>query len=152
MNKHTPVPQDASYEGDFHLWPLTQAALIRDGRISEIDLENVAEEIETLGRRDRLEIRHKLYDLLFHLLKWEFQRRKRRVSWERAICDSRSTISDLIEESPSLKDFPAKILAEEYEDAREKAILLTGLSAKRFPLECPYKIADVLDDDFLPGA
>jgi Domain of unknown function DUF29 len=152
MNKHTPAAQEASYEGDFHLWSQTQAALIRDRKFSEIDLENVAEEIETLGRRDRMEIRQKLYDLLFHLLKWQFRRRNRRVSWESAICDARSLISDLIKESPSLKDFPAKILAEEYKDAREKAILLTGLSAKRFPAECPYSIAEIMDDDFLPGA
>jgi hypothetical protein len=151
MNKHAPVPPDASYEGDFYLWSLTQAALIRDGKISEIDLENVAEEIETLGRRGRLEIRHKLYDLLFYLLKWQFQLRKRTVSWERTIRDSRSTISDLIEESPSLKDFPAEILAEKYEGARKKAVLLTGLSAKRFPAECPYSIAEMMDHDFLPG-
>jgi Domain of unknown function DUF29 len=152
MNRHTPKPQDTSYEGDFHLWSLTQAALIRGGKFSAIDLENVAEEIETLGRRDRLEIRHKLCDLLFHLLKWQFQLRSRRVSRESAIYDARSLIRDLINESPSLKDFPAKILAEEYEDARDRAILLTGLSAKRFPAECPYSTAEIMDVDFLPAA
>ncbi len=152
MNHHTPISEDCSYEGDFHLWSLTQAAFIRAGKFEEIDIENVAEEIESLGRRDRVNIRRGLDDLLLRLLKWQFQPSKRRKRWQWAIRDARDKITMLIEESPSLKDFPAKVLAKEYDDARHRAALLKGLSEKRLPAECPYSVAEILDDDFLPGA
>lgn len=78
MNKHTPKHELATYDSDFHLWSQTQAALIRDGKIAEIDLENVAEEIESLGRSDRRAIKSRLEALLLHLLKWQAQPEKRK--------------------------------------------------------------------------
>jgi hypothetical protein len=152
MNKHTPKHELATYDSDFHLWSLTQAAAIRDGKFAEIDLENVAEEIESLGRSDRREIRSRLEVLLIHLLKWRFQPEKRKNGWNASIYEARRKIGMLVGESPSLKSFPQQILAEEYASARHQAALETGLSLKRFPAECPYKIAEVLDLDFLPDA
>ena len=152
MNKHTPKHELATYDSDFHLWSQTQAAAIRDGRFAEIDLENVAEEIESLGRSDRREIRNRLEVLLTHLLKWEFQPQKRKGGWKSSIFESRRKIKMLIGESPSLKSFPGQVLAEEYDAARQMAAGETGLSAKRFPAECPYSISEVMNKDFLPGA
>ncbi len=152
MNKRTPKHELATYDIDFHLWSQTQAALIREGRIAEIDLENVAEQIESLGRSDRREIRNRLEVLLIHLLKWQIQPEKRKNGWNASIYESRRKISLLVGESPSLKSFSQQVLAEEYGSARHQAALETSLSLKRFPAECPYKIAEVLNSDFLPGA
>jgi Domain of unknown function DUF29 len=152
MNKHTPKHELATYDSDFHLWSQTQAALIRDGKFTEIDLENVAEEIESLGRSDRRAIRSRLEMLLTHLLKWEFQKDKRNSGWEASVKEARRGIKKLIADSPSLKGFPAQVLLEEYETAREIAAEETGFSEDDFPLECPYAIADVMAKNFLPGA
>jgi hypothetical protein len=152
MNKHTPKHELATYDSDFHLWSQTQASAIRDGRFSEIDLENVAEEIESLGISDRRAIRSRLEVLLTHFLKWEFQRDKRNGSWEGSIKEARRGIKKLIADSPSLKGFPAQVLSEEYENAKEIAAEETGLSEDAFPVECPYSIADVMTKGFFPGA
>jgi Domain of unknown function DUF29 len=152
MNKHTPKHELATYDSDFHLWSQTQAAAIRKGKFAEIDLENVAEEIESLGRSDRREIRSRLEIILIHLLKWQFQPAKRKNGWKASIYESRRKVKMLIEESPSLRSFPEQVLAEEYHSAVHQASTETGLSVSRFPPECPYTIANVLDKDFLPGA
>jgi Domain of unknown function DUF29 len=152
MNKHTPKHQLATYDSDFHLWSQTQAAAIREGKFAEIDLENVAEEIESLGRSDRREIRSRLHVLLVHLLKWQAQAEKRKGGWEISIDEARESLDILVGESPSLKNFPAMVLDEVYERARRKAAKETRLPASRFPAECPFDINDVLDENFLPGA
>jgi Domain of unknown function DUF29 len=152
MNKHTPKHELATYDSDFHLWSQTQAAAIREGRFAEIDLENVAEEIESLGRSDKREIKSGMEILLIHLLKWQFQPEKRKNGWHGSIVAARFGVSDLVEESLGLKSFPEQKLAEAYAAARRRAAAETGLSIKRFPAECPYTIAEVMDDNFLPGA
>lgn len=152
MNKHTPKHELATYDSDFHLWSQNQAAAIRDGKFAEIDLENVAEEIESLGKSDKREIRNRLEVLLLHLLKWQFQSEKRSNSWNGSIVEARLRVSGLVEDSPSLKNLPEQRLVEAYADARRRAAAETGLSIKRFPAECPYSIVDIMDDDFLPGA
>ena len=152
MNKHMPKHELASYDSDFHLWSQTQAALIREGRIAEIDLENVAEEIESLGRSDRREIRSRLEILLVHLLKWEFQRAKRKNGWKKSISEARRGIKKLVDESPSLQGFPEAVLSEEYKNARQAAAEETGLDEDSFPADCPYSIADILTRGFFPGA
>ena len=152
MNKHMPKHELASYDSDFHLWSQTQAALIREGRIAEIDLENVAEEIESLGRSDRREIRSRLEILLIHLLKWEFQRAKRKNGWKKSISEARRGIKKLVDESPSLQGFPEAVLSEEYKNARQAAAEETGLDEDSFPADCPYSIADILTRGFFPGA
>jgi Domain of unknown function DUF29 len=151
MNKHMPKHELATYDSDFHLWSQTQAAAIREGRFAEIDLENVAEEIESLGRSDRREIKSRLEILLIHLLKWQFQPEKRKSGWNTSIVAARLGVADLIDESPSLRNFPVEKLANAYFAARLKAASETRLSVKRFPNECPYSIAEIMDHDFLPG-
>jgi Domain of unknown function DUF29 len=150
MNKHTPKHELATYDSDFHLWSQTQAAAIREGKFAEIDLENVAEEIESLGKSDKREIRSRLEVLLTHFLKWEFQPEMRNSGWRGSINEARRGIKKLIADSPSLREFPARVLSEE--TAREIAAEETGFSEDIFPIECPYAIADVMTKGFLPGA
>ena len=152
MNKHTPKHELADYDSDFHLWSQTQAALIREGRIAEIDLENVAEEIESLGRSDRKEIKSRLEVLLIHLLKWQFQKDKRKGGWENSMDSARQAMNDLIAESPSLKTLPVLFLEEAYTRARRKAARETRMPISAFPHTCPYDVKELLDEDFLPSA
>ncbi|MDO8359189.1 MAG: DUF29 domain-containing protein [Devosia sp.] len=101
----------AAYDGDFALWSAEQAALIRAGKVDRIDLENVAEEIESLGRGNKQEILSRMAIILIHLLKWESRPERRSASWSSSIAMGRLEIARLIEDSPSLQSYPAAALA-----------------------------------------
>ncbi|MER9297788.1 DUF29 domain-containing protein [Mesorhizobium sp. M0621] len=151
MNKIFRKQQLTPYEADYAQWCAEQGALLREGRLSDLDRENLAEEIESLGRSDKREIASRLGTLILHLLKWGFQPEQRKTGWLLTIREQRHRIGKLIDESPSLKACPRKQLTGEFEFARLKAIDETGLPEKHFPVDCPYQIADVLDQDFFPG-
>lgn len=151
MNKIERLKSHAGYDQDFALWSTEQAALIRAGRFDAIDRENIAEEIESLGRSDRREIARRLGVLLEHLLKWEYQPSKRKPGWASTISEQRSQILGLVKESPSLKGHPANVLSQEYEFARHRAADVTGLPLKLFPATGIHSLEDILNFEFLPG-
>lgn len=150
MNKVERPKPPAGYDQDFARWSAEQAALLRGGRFELVDLENVAEEIESLGRSDRREIASRLKVLIAHLLKWQFQPAQRKPGWRSTIREQRRGILTLIDESPSLKHYPSEVAAREYEFARQDAADETGLALDVFPSEMHYAMNDVLDPDFLP--
>lgn len=141
----------AGYEEDFALWSAEQAALLRAGKFDRVDVENVAEEIESLGRSDKYEIESRLRVLLMHLLKWEFQPVARTNSWRATIIEQRGRIARRIKDSPSLKSYPAEVLPEEYGYSIPHAAQETGLAESAFPAACPYSAEQILDRDFWPG-
>jgi hypothetical protein len=151
MNKHLWKSQLTPYEADYARWCAEQGALLRAGRLDLLDRENLAEEIESLGRSDKREIRNRLGVLLLHLLKWQFQAEKRKAGWLSTIREQRQQISGLIDESPSLRAYPENELTREFEFARLKAADETGLPLADFPVDCPYRIGEVLGRDFFPG-
>jgi Domain of unknown function DUF29 len=137
------------YEADFALWAEQTAQMLKDGRLSEVDLENLIEEVEDLSRRERDALYSNLKIVLLHLLKWKFQPHKQTNSWKASIREHRQRIKQQVKKSPSLKSYPGEILSECYADARELASDETGLPLTTFPTECPYAIADVLAPTFL---
>ena len=142
------------YDTDFYTWTHAQAMALRTKDIAALDVEHLAEEIESLGRSDRRAIAHQLERLLLHLLKWcyEADRRTRAgKSWRSSIYQGRSAITDLIEESSSLRDYPAQRLALAYRRARQQAAHQTGLPLAAFPETCPWPLAQVLEEEFWPG-
>jgi hypothetical protein len=140
-----------SIDEDFALWAAEQAALIRSGRFDRLDSENLAEELESLGRGDKYQIDHRMEVLLAHLLKWQHQAAKRKFGWKATITEQRMRIRKLIKESPSLASHPSETLAGSYVIGRGQAIDETQLPESLFPETCPYSIEQVLDLDFLPG-
>jgi len=149
MNK-IDLKKPTSIEDDFALWAAEQGALLRGRNFERIDLENIAEEIESLGRSGKYEIVSRLEVLLCHLLKWQFQGEKRTNSWRATLREQRRRILDVIEESPSLKRYPGEKLDRAYIIGRGAAIDQTRLPESTFPETCPYTIEQVLDPDFLP--
>jgi hypothetical protein len=115
------------------------------GQFEQVDWENVAEEIESLGRSEKRELKSRLEVLLQHLLKWEFQPERRGASWEMTINEQRDRIEDLLADSPSLKPYLETILAEAYRRACRAASLETAIELENFPVECPYSIGQILD-------
>ena len=142
----------AAYQADFHAWSKDQAARLRNLRPNSIDWENIAEEIESLGRSETREIRSRLVVLLTHLLKWVYQPEGGKNRWRASIGVARSEIAKELEESPSLRRYPGQELHDQYALARLKASAQTGLSLDTFPEACPFTIEQVLDPDFWPDA
>jgi Domain of unknown function DUF29 len=138
------------YDTDFVRWASEMGQLMRDRNYSQVDWENVIEEIESLGKSDRRELKSRLEVLLMHLLKWQYQPSRRTGSWTGTINEQRDRIEDLLLESPSLKSLVLEYLPDSYRRARRNAIAETGLQDSRCPIECPYTISQILDTKFLP--
>ena len=138
------------YDEDFYAWTVEQARLLRLGDLSAIDVANIAEEIESMGRSDRREIESRLTVRLTHLLKWQLQPAMRSSGWSGTIREQRRQINRLLRESPSLRPFIDEALAEAYSDAREDAVEETELPQTEFPDECPFTSGEVLSKTFLP--
>ena len=140
------------YEQDFFHWTQTTAAQIRAGKWHDIDPESVAEELESLGKRDRRELESRLEVLIRHLLKWRYQtdRSARRPSWQSTIQEQRRRLARLLVQSPSLRPALTETLPEEYTHARQRAHYETRLPEATFPSACPWTAEQLLDADFWP--
>ena len=141
----------SSYEQDFAAWSQEQARVLRSKDPRSLDWSNLAEEIASLGGRERSEIRSRLRVLIAHLLKWQFQPERRSQSWQTTIGEQRIHIDTVIEDSPSLRDFPTSVLQSVYALALRSAAVETGLPVRTFPERLPNSIEQVLDEAFLPG-
>jgi ribosomal protein L29 len=140
----------ANYVQDFYGWTQEQAALLRAGRLSELDIGNLLEEVEAMGRGERKELASPLEVLLTHLLKWRFQPARRGNSWQSTIREQRKRIADHVMENPSLSVNLEEIFAKAYGYAIDAAERETGLGADAFPTECPWTFADAVNRDFWP--
>jgi hypothetical protein len=151
--KTTKAPMSALnlYETDFYAWTQEQATLLRSQQWSHIDLPNLIEEIESLGKQQRQELRNRLSILIGHLLKWEHQPQHRSRSWLATLRIQRRDTLRLLKDNPSLKPDLDDALKEAYENARDLAMAETDLSEQAFPLSCSYNLTEVLDDRFYPG-
>jgi hypothetical protein len=141
------------YEHDFFQWTQTTAALIRQGTWHEVDPESIAEEIESLGKRDRRELESRLEVLTMHWLKWRYQPEGREESrrWYDTILAQRGQIRRLLNDSPSLRPWVATLLEQRYARARRRAMGDTQLPESMFSQTCPWTMAQLLDDDFWPA-
>ncbi len=146
MNKH--ARPAATYESDVHQWAVEQAAHLRAGRLEALDLENIAEEIDSVGRSEKREIESRLEVLLMQLLKWQFQPEKRTKSWQRTLKVQRRSLKAVILENPSLKNWPELKLADSYDAAALAAEKETGLAFETFPETCPFTIVQIMDETF----
>lgn len=138
------------YDQDFHAWANEQAALLRAGRLAEADVENIAEEIATMGRSERNRLTNRLAVLLAHLLKWRFQPGLRGNSWRLTIKEQRRRAERLLAQNPSLRASLDGIMADAYGDALLMAERETGLAEDAFPPDCPWTFEQALQEE-LPG-
>ena len=138
------------HDQDFYRWTQNQARLLKTGRLSELDVEHLAEEIEEMGRSERRALESRLKVLLTHLLKWQHQPSHRGRNWMLTIKEQRRAIAHLLKASPSLKNHLDSILQDAYELAILAAARETGLDESAFPPTCPWQPDQVLDTDFLP--
>jgi hypothetical protein len=145
------MPISSLYETDFYAWTQEQASLLRKHQWSQLDLLNLIEEIESLGKQQRQELRNRLSVLIGHLLKWEYQPQHRSRSWLATIRVQRLDVSELLEENPSLKSYLEEALQKAYAKGVLLAVRETDLPSGTFPVECPYSLTEILDNSFFPG-
>ena len=138
------------YEQDFYAWANEQAALLRAGRLSEADIEHVAEEIESIGKAEKRELVSRLKVLLLHLLKWRFQPTMRGTSWRLTVKEQRREVADHLGDNPSLRATLSESLRAAYRLACIIASRETGLAEETFPADCPWSFEQMMADDFWP--
>src|SRR6266545_6786315 len=137
-------PAGAAYDRDFYSWSLEQARLVRESRWDAVDRENVAEEIESLGREQFNKLESALRVLMLHMLKWDHQPTKRSRSWALSVRTQRLEVEDVLSDNPSLKPRIAEAIARGYRKARVEAAKETGLDEDVFPASCPYDWNEVM--------
>ncbi|NCC28086.1 MAG: DUF29 domain-containing protein [Gammaproteobacteria bacterium] len=141
---------EADYDHDFYAWIARNVALLRAGRVSEVDAEHIAEELESMGKRDLRQLRSRLQVLTMHLLKWQFQPAPQSKSWLATVDHQRDEIEALLLDSPSLRPSMDAALAMIYPKAVRDAARESGLPETAFPVTCPYGLAEILAPGFLP--
>jgi hypothetical protein len=143
------------YEQDFFEWTVQNARMLRAQRLTDIDTEHLAEEIEDVGKREQREVRNRLKVLITHLLKWRVQPELRfteagKSGWLDTIREQRSQLELIFAQSPSLRRYAQDSLVAVYCKAIEDAEYETKLPRNMFPPECPFDLAQIVDPGFLP--
>ena len=138
------------YDQDYQLWLETTASQLRKGKLAEVDLSYLIEEIESMSRSEKNSLTSNLQILLMHLLKYKYQPEQRSNSWLLTIFEHRDRILEAFDVSPSLKPYYQENLDRCYAKARKKASLETGLPISSFPSESPFTREEILDVDYLP--
>ncbi|MBB1073481.1 DUF29 domain-containing protein [Rhodoferax sp. 4810] len=148
------------YDSNYSAWATQTAELLRAGRFAELDIEHLLIELSDMSKSERDELESRLLILISHLLKWEYQyqtlserwREFKGDSWQRTIIEQRKRLKRRLLKSPGLKAIVNEVIAEVYSDAVDLAHKETHLPMTTFPVNCPYQLAQLLDDNYYPEA
>ncbi|MEL4895454.1 DUF29 domain-containing protein [Crocosphaera sp. Alani8] len=155
MNTHplkSVITQKQLYDQNFCLWIETTIKQIKTQDFDKIDWDNVIEELDSLGKSEKRELKNHLVVLLEHLLKlacWETEKEYNQRNWKGTIREQRRQILLLLEDSPSLKPLFYENLPKCYSEARKIVLDKTSLSDRLIPLEIPFPVEDILNYDHL---
>ncbi|MDP2834182.1 MAG: DUF29 domain-containing protein [Pseudomonadota bacterium] len=140
----------ATYDQDFYAWTQDQAAQLRVGKLVDLDLEHLIEELESMGRSELRALESSLGRLLQHLLKWRYQPALRCTSWKSTIKNQRREVAKNLCDNPSLKSRLPGVFEDAYETAKGWAEAETGLDEKTFSMTCPWPFDQAMNADFYP--
>ena len=152
----TPSPTQAKishkdlYEQDFYLWIEQAVKLLSENRLSELDRENLIEEIGDMASSQKNALESNLEVILMHLLKYRYQPEKRSNSWKYTLFEHRRRLHKAFKISPSLKPHFTEEFSNCYNTARKFAAIETGIAMDAFPPASPFTESQVLDEDYLP--
>ncbi|MEB3309931.1 MAG: DUF29 domain-containing protein [Snowella sp.] len=138
------------YDTDFNLWIEQTVTALKKGNLQELDLENLIEEIESMGKSDKRSLVSRLEVLLMHLLKWKYQPERRSKSWIATINEQRRKIRLILKDSPSLMPYLKEQFTECYLEAKRDAAKETNLETGIFLLICPFSVENVLNPEYFP--
>lgn len=133
-----------AYDEDFAAWLQSQAALLREHRFDELDIANLVEEVESVGRSEFRAFVSAIELIVFHMLKWDYQPELRGQSWRKTIRDQRRTVTKLLADNPSFKARRAEAIELAYLGMPEDVEEETGVPAQRLPQTCPYSWDDIM--------
>lgn len=139
------------FDQDYYLWLKETAQILQQGRWSDLDIANLVEEIEDMGRSEKRAVERNLEVVLLHLLKHKYQPEKRSNSWLATLFEHRHRLNKYLKESPSLKPYFQSAFGDCYNTARKLAAIETGLEIAIFPTESPFTPEEVVDSDYLPA-
>lgn len=150
---------ESLYDTDFYSWSMQQADLVRQGRFSELDIDNLIEEIEDMGKSQYRTLTSALGQLLMHLLKWQMQSARDdqhsmedwHNSWQISIGKQRPDIRQVFQQNPGLKSQLDESYAQAYQWARERAAVELRCNKELFPKSCPWTFEQVMQENFLPS-
>jgi len=137
------------YEQDLMAWYEDTIAKLKTGNFSDIDVNRLIEEIEGLAGRDRRELKSCLRVLLAHLLKRIYVNSPNDYrGWEITVREQRQQLLDLLEQSPSLRNYFTNILPRCWNDARTE--VKEDYSQTEFPHEWTFshEIDALLNEKF----
>ena len=140
----------ALYKTDFYGWTKRQASLLQSEEYADLDLPNLIEEIEAMGRQQRQTVTSRFIILIAHLLKTKYQPQRKSSSWRRTIINQRTEIDVLLIGNKSLGNELPECFADAYLRALKSAQKETGLDLAVFPVDCPWSLEQILDPDWLP--
>jgi Domain of unknown function DUF29 len=138
------------YERDFYLWVEEQVRLLKEGRLQQLDIGNLVDEVESLGIHEKMEVKSNLVVVLKHLLKHQYQPRRRSRGWLSSVLEHRRRLRDDLATSPSLRGYAREQFEQCYQDGRRQALIDTGLTEDALPRVPIYTLEQTLDPDFLP--
>ncbi|MCP2729644.1 DUF29 domain-containing protein [Symplocastrum sp. BBK-W-15] len=141
------------YEQDYQLWLDQTLVQLRTGDFNNIDLENLIEEVESLGKSDKHAISSYLMRLFEHLLKlkyWESEREMCLRGWLVEIANFRIEIEKRLETSPSLKTFLQDNFAKQYKNGRKLFLQASNLDPRSIPEQPCFTLDRALDENWLP--
>ena len=140
-------------DSDFAAWIYDQATALREGRFSDLDIEELTDEVESLAKRDFRKLRSCLRVILLHMLKWDWQPDMRDVSWRKSINASRERVWSELAASPSFRPKIAAAIESVFKSVRQKAWYETGVfKLEHEPKTCPYSWEEIMfrPHDFEP--
>jgi hypothetical protein len=138
------------YEQDYYLWLEKTAQLLKDRKLSELDIENLFEEITDIATEEKRNIEDNLILVFRYLLRYKYQPNKITSGDRLGLFQRRDDLIEDFSYSPSLKLFFIQIFEECYSEARELSAIETGLPLETFPVKCPFTVEQVLDVDYPP--
>lgn len=153
MSNLTKTTLKEIYEIDEYLWLEETIKILRKNRLEDLDLENLIEELESLGKRDFNKVRSLLRQIIIHLLLleyWQEEYERNHRHWKGKITAFRADLSDSL--TTTLKHKLNEDLASIYQTALKVVLQKTGLSKESIPENCPYSFEQLLDDGWYPEA
>ncbi len=141
------------YDADFSLWIQHTVEALKQQDFDRVDWDNLIEEVESMGRSEKRELKSRLLVILEHLLKlmfWESEKPQNARGWCNTVIEQRNQVDLILEDSPSLKPWLAESFATSYAKARQQTLQKYGLTEDWFPTQPPFSLEDVLNADWLP--
>jgi hypothetical protein len=137
------------YDTDFYAWLQEQAALLKARRFDALDLDNLVEEVESVARQECHLLHHRFRTLLTHLVAWWGMLPEHCIRWQHVIASQRYELQTILEDSPSLLAVATRELLDAWAQVRAESQEHWPYAV--FPMDCPWPITALLDEDFFPA-